>query len=362
MALELHIAGPGLDITRRLHAGDPALILGRDPECAVCLPDPDRNVSRRHLSLWNEADELHFHVLSVVNGVDLPAGEVPPGARGVVPVGESLLVSAYRVTTSLVADDAADPWEALEREVVATTPRYVDAGDTVPASGDEDPFGDWGFGSTFGPGSPGGPLHADALAAATDIRPFLAGLGIDPDGAPLSQGELETIGRLTRIALLGLMQALQAGATTRQDLRTEDRTMIGARETNPLKMDTPIESKLFYLFGGRAAGAGFASPDRAVAEIVAEVVAHQQAMAEGAREAVEGTVKDFDPDLLRARLIGTGAKLFESARAWDAFVKDYGEQKRHLTRWVQQLLDRHFAEAYTREFVRVKRDTSSRRR
>ena len=69
MTLELHIAGPGLDVTRSLAAGEPALILGRDADCGVCLPDPQRNVSRRHLSVWNEGDELHFHVLSVVNGI-----------------------------------------------------------------------------------------------------------------------------------------------------------------------------------------------------------------------------------------------------------------------------------------------------
>ena len=37
MALDLHIAGPGLDVSRRLAAGDPALILGRDADCSVCL-------------------------------------------------------------------------------------------------------------------------------------------------------------------------------------------------------------------------------------------------------------------------------------------------------------------------------------
>ena len=84
MALELRIIGPGLEVSRRLEPGGPALIVGRDSDCAVCLPDPDRNVSRRHLSLWTESDELHFHVLSVVNGIDLADGERPPGTRGVL--------------------------------------------------------------------------------------------------------------------------------------------------------------------------------------------------------------------------------------------------------------------------------------
>jgi predicted component of type VI protein secretion system len=368
VALELHIAGPGLDFTRRLNPGDPALILGRDPDCTICLADPERNVSRRHLSVWNEAEQLHFHVLSVVNGVDLPAGEVPPGGRGVLHVGEALLLSAYRVTVSMVSGDAplADPWEMLEREAANSTSAVrgmMEAMDTVPAPTDDDPFGDWGFGSTFGPGSPSGALQADSLGAATNLKSFFQGLGLDPARAPaLSDGEMETIGRLTRIALAGLMQAAQGASATKQELHAEDRTMIGAKDSNPLRMDMPPEAKLFYLFGGRIAAAGFVQPDRAVGDIVADVLAHQQAVALASREAVRGTLDEFNPEALKTRLLGTGGRLFESSRAWDAFVKDYGEQSQVMEQWVQRVLDRHFVDAYIREFLRVKRDTGPRRR
>src|SRR6478735_408511 len=222
MALELRIAGPGLDLSRRLQSGDPALILGRDSDSSVCLPEPDRNVSRRHLSVWNEGDELHFHVLSVVNGVEMSTGEVPPGGRGVLPVGQILALSAYRLSVSITTgDDPVDPWTVLE-----TQSMIPDSQETVPASAlEDDPFGDWGFESTFGPGAPGGPLLADALAPATDIGPFLIGLGMDSTRGALTQGELETIGRFTRLALVGLLQALQNASATRESLRAEDRTV-----------------------------------------------------------------------------------------------------------------------------------------
>src|SRR3569832_890189 len=70
MALQIHVSGPGLDVTRRLAAGDPQLVLGRDADCDVCLPDPERTVSRRHLALWVEGKDLLFHVVSSVNGVE----------------------------------------------------------------------------------------------------------------------------------------------------------------------------------------------------------------------------------------------------------------------------------------------------
>jgi predicted component of type VI protein secretion system len=370
MALDLHIAGPGFEVTRRLHPGEPALVLGRDTDCAVCLPDPERNVSRRHLSVWNEGDQLHFHVLSVVNGVDTLAGELPPGARGVLPSGDMIGLSAYRLTAMPVPSAVApapaeplDPWAEFEREAAALVPGNPTDTETLPMSLEDDPFGDWGFQSTFGPGSPGGALRVDALAPATDLRPFFAGLGMEAAGqAPFTQGELETVGRLTRIALQGLLQAVQSAAASRQEVRAEDQTMAEAREVNPLRMDSSVETKLFYLFGGHAAGAGFIPPDRAVAQVVTELTAHQQAMSEAVREAVEGVLKEFDPEALKTRLLGGGARLFESARAWDAFARDYADRKARQPPWVQQLLERHFAQAYVRALLRMKRNTPPRGR
>lgn len=363
MPLDLHIAGPGLDVHRRLSPGEPALILGRDTDCAVCLPDPERSISRRHLSVWNEGEQLHFHVLSVVNGVDLASGELPPGSRGVLPAGEVMGLSAFRLTVAPAADEPAvavdvDPWAEFERVAAQLVP---EAGvETVPAVGEDDPFGDWGFQSTFAPGSPGGSLRADALQPATDLQPFFIGLGLDPRQAALTNGELETIGRLTRLALLGLLQASQAAAGARQEVRAEDGTVAEGRELNPLRMDTSMETKLHYLFGGQAAGAGFMAPDRAVAHLVTELTAHEHAMGEAVREAARKVVEEFAPEALKKRLLGGGPRIFESARAWDAFARDYAEQVAGDPAWAQKLLDRHFARAYARALVRAKRNTPGR--
>lgn len=364
MSLDLHIAGPGLDVHRRLSPGEPALILGRDTDCAVCLPDPERNISRRHLSVWNDGDQLHFHVLSVVNGVDTASGELPPGSRGVLPAGEVMGLSAFRLVVTPVAEeptvavDVADPWAEFERAAAELVPEF--GGETVPGPGEDDPFGDWGFQSTFGPGSPGGGLRADALQRATDLQPFFVGLGLDPRHAGLTNGELETIGRVARVALLGLLQAAQAAQATRQEVRSEDRTIAEGRELNPLRMDTSLETRLHYLFGGQAAAAGLMPPDRAVAQLVTELTAHEHAMGEAMREAARKIVEEFAPEALKKRLLGGGARIFESARAWDAFARDYAEQVGGDPEWSQKLLDRHFARAYARALVRAKRNTPGR--
>jgi predicted component of type VI protein secretion system len=365
MEIALHIAGPGLDVHRRLAPGEPALILGRDTDCAVCLPDPGRNVSRRHLSVWNEGGQLHFHVLSVVNGVHSAGGELPPGARGVLQPGEALGLATYSIVATAAEDTVADPppagdvdpWDEFERQAAQLVPGS--AAPTMPGTGEDDPFGDWGFHSTFGPGAPGGSLRADALQPAGDLQPFFRGLGLGGQGA-LTQGELETVGRLTRIALQGLLQAAEAAGEARQDLHSEERTFAEGRELNPLRLDGSLDGKLHYLFGGLAASAGLMPPDRAVAQLATELAGHEQAMGEAVRELARRLVEEFDPEVLKKRLLGGGARIFESARAWEAFSREYAERMGSDPAWLQELLDRHFARAYARALVRAKRNTTGR--
>jgi len=353
MALDLHISGPGLDVHRLLEPGEPALVLGRDTDCAVCLADPERNISRRHLSVWNDGGQLHFHVLSVVNGVDTPEGELPPGSRGVLAPGDVLGLSAYRLTVApaMPVADPNDPWAEFEAQAARMLP--PGGPETVPFLEADDPFGDWGFQSTFGPGAPGGALQADGLQPAADLQPFLRGLGVA--GRAYTQGELEALGRLTRAALQGLLQASQAVAGARQEAPTGDGTMP---ETNPLRQDVPVEAKLAYLFGGQA-GVSL-PPDLAVAQLAAELAAGHEGLRDAARDAIRAVVAEFEPEALKKRLLGGGARMFESSRAWEAFVRDYAERQAGGDEWVRELLDRHFARAYARALVRAKRNTPGR--
>ena len=362
MSLDLHIIGPGLDVSRRLLPGEPSLVIGRDADCTIPLPDPLRQVSRRHLSVWNEGGLMQFHVLSVVNGVETDEGELPPGARGALAPGESLLLSEYKLEVAAVPSatpvqatgEAPDPWAEFEKEAAHLLSTVA----AQPAA-EEDPFGDWGFQSTFGPGAGFGQVAGGAAQASSgELGAFFQGLGMSGvvSGA-FTGSELEIMGRVTRMALQGLLQGLQAAGGSRQALRVEDRTVLDPAQVNPLRMDTPLESKLWYLFGGSGAAAGCIPPDRAVREVVTELVAHQQAMGEAAHQAVQAVLAEFDPETLKQRLLPGGAKLFESSRAWDAYVRDYAEHKQDLESWVRQLMDRHFAEAYTQARLRVKRHT-----
>ena len=376
MALDLHIAGPGLDVVRRLEPGQPELVLGRDSDCDVCLPDPQRNVSRRHLSLWIEEGELHFRVLSVVNGVEMPFGEAPPGARGVLALGQTLKLAEYSVSGAAVPDTSAqapDPWAVFDRDGSGVAPSAPagpappaaaqTGGFSVPASAEEDPFGEWGFEATFGPGPMGGGALDAGKLAPGDLTSFFQGLGMDPAtlGA-LSQGEIEAIGHLVRVLVLGVLELHTSAMGVKKELRAEDRTMVAVRDNNPLKTESPQETKLRYLFGGRATSVGFVSPERAARELLVELIAHNNASGTASRAALESTLKEFAPDVLKSRLLGEGTKLFEGTRAWEAYVKYYQEQGRDMPKWAQRLLDKYFTQAYLRESLRIRRETPSRKR
>jgi predicted component of type VI protein secretion system len=370
MAIELHIAGAEFETIRLLHPGAPELIVGRDASCDVNLPDPDRNISRRHLALWNKGAEIHFRVLSAVNGVDMPFGYAPPGAQGALPFGQVLKLGNYSLQARLPAPPVAqqDPWAVFDQDPGssdATLPRaaMMTSSATVESVADgilpeEDPFGDWGFQSTFGPDSGGEPsLHGSQ--GAGDLAAFFKGLGLDrTNTGALTPVELEAAGRSVRIALEGLFMLYAAHDGPPQE-RTAGAGVMAVKDNNPLKTRWPDDTKLQFLFGGRAASIGFVSPQRALGDIVAEMVAHDTAMALATKAALEATVAEFAPDVLKERLLGAGNRLFESTRAWDAYSRYYSDRAQTLGAWVQQLLDQHFTPVYVRESLRIKGDTAT---
>jgi predicted component of type VI protein secretion system len=367
--LELRVFGPALDVVRALRAGEPELVLGRDADCGICLPDPQRNVSRRHLSLWLENGELHFRVLSVVNGVEMPFGDAPPGACGVLPPGGTLKVGDYSVCAQAIESapsPGADPWAVFEREgsgagSVPPAPHASAKPRDAAASAEDDPFEEWEFEATFGPRPPSS--AAEGGIPAGHLSAFFQGMGLDPASVgALSPGEVEDLGRLVRMLVLGVLQLQQAGTSAKEELRAEDRTMVAPRDNNPLKTSWPEDTKLRYLFGGRAASAGFPKPERALGTLLQELIAHNGASAGATRAALEAILKEFAPASLKSRLQVGGSKLFEGARAWDAYCKYHDREGQDLARWAQRLLDRYYSEAYLRESARIKRETPPRQR
>ena len=287
MALELQITGPGFSASRILQPGDPALVLGRDADCGVCLPDHQRNVSRQHLALRNEDDRLEFAVLSSVNGIVLPSGPCGPGARGLLLAGEALRLAGYRVTIALLPVQLQDLPARLKQGPVA-------AAQPAGRLAEDDPFGDWGLDTGFGTGGRSGTTKdSERLVPAADLAAFFRGVGLDPQRIGLlTDSELEDMGKLVQSLVQGLLRAWQAlPPEGRNELRNGRATTA-----NPLMSRAPILAKLHYLFGGPAAHGNSMPPDRAVHQLLAQLLAQRAHDGEGAHpRAPEPFIPDATP-------------------------------------------------------------------
>jgi predicted component of type VI protein secretion system len=365
MPFELSINGPGLQIRRLLGEGQ-SILIGRDSDSDLCLPDPQKTVSRQHVVVWVESGQLQLRVLSVVNGVDLASGEVAPGGVAALVAGDVLRVGDYNI---IVAGQPGVPGgDSLTADILS---------DVMPAShgvhGDEDPFGEWGFDPpavdrlTPQPEQlPSGSMRTQQLAAVGvvmtgEVAAFYRGLGLDPARInALSIAELEAAGKKMRIALQGLMELYAAKLDLNREMGSEERTMVATRENNPLKTDWTLDTKIEYLLAGRTAGNSFIQPEQAVAELVADLRIHDKAVAAASRAVLEGALREFDPAKLESRASQEGAGLMARLWPWEAYAKYYAGESSRMAQWVEGLFNRYFTRAYTAETTRIKRSSEHR--
>lgn len=360
MPLELSVTGPGLQVKQLIDEGQ-SILIGRDTDSDLCLPDPEKTVSRQHLVVWVEAGQLQLRVLSVVNGVDLPSGVVPPGGVATLVAGEILLVGDYEIT---VASQLAAPLTDSSASDIL--------GQIMPgahgAHGDEDPFGEWGFDATVvhrfipQPSVPSPelsqtpPAVAVGVAMTGELAAFYRGLGLDPGKLnALTPIELEAAGKKIRIALQGLMELYAARLELTRSMGGDERTMVATRENNPLKTDWSLDTKLEYLLAGRASGTTFIQPEQALADLVTELRIHDMAVTAASRAVLEGALREFDPAKLESRVSEYKAGLLAKLRPWDAYARYYAGESSRMAQWVERLFNRYFTPAYTRETTRIKR-------
>jgi len=367
--LEISVTGPGLEVRQIIDEGQ-SLLIGRDTDCDLCLPDPERTVSRQHLAVWVEAGQLQLRVLSVVNGVDLPSGEVPPGGVASLAEGEVLMVGDYGFTVRPVLRADAGP-DSVAPDASASGIVGMGRHGVFAAPGDEDPFGEWGFDATVvhrfvpQPADASGssaPAPASGPGVSGEIEHFIRGLGLDPAKlGGLGAAELESAGRKVRVAVEGLVALYAAKLDLSREMGADERTMVATRENNPLKTDWPLDTKLEYLLGASPAGAAFAQPEVALSDLVAELQIHDSAVTAASRAVLEGALREFAPEKLEARIADDKSQgLLAKIRPWDAYGKYYAAESGRMAQWLERLFNRYFTAAYTRETTRIRKGATRR--
>jgi FHA domain-containing protein len=359
--------------------------IGRDAACSICLEDPHKHMSRFHAEIQEDGGSYWMAVVSKVNPVMAQGRRYGPGTRLALRSGDSFELAEYDVQVML-----PEPVAAREKPAAKASPPAEDAlleeptsiriHGTPPLDAAERLFNE----STFSAGEPARPrmIPADAenapeltfipqkraapapTPAAADamsdaLRLLLEGAGWPHKQLNAAESErmLRDCGAILRAAVEGIMMLLLARTEMRKEFGTEERTMVAARDNNPLKrMSDPQEAMDFLLDPGERTD-GLLDPVHAVRDACVELRMHELALMAGMRAAVQGALGRFDPSLIE-RAFEKSRKGFSlgsrKAKLWELFVVQHDQLTRDAQDEFNKVFGRDFMGAYQDQLRRVK--------
>jgi type VI secretion system FHA domain protein len=177
----------------------------------------------------------------------------------------------------------------------------------------------------------------------------LEGAGVPGLAAATANPEavLRGAGEVFRTLADGLRELLISRALIKGEMRVE-RTMIRARDNNPLKFCATADEAVAALLGSERPG--YLSAQAAAHEAAADVKSHEIAMMVGLQAALSALLRRFDPDALEARmeqgLLGNVLPAARKARYWDGYRQLHREITREAEDDSQAVFGRAFAKAY----------------
>ena len=387
--------------TRIVQGGE--FSLGRGTDNDWVLPDPGRELSKRHCVLafrsggWVVLDQS-------TNGTFVNWDTDPVGRDRPRPLndGDRIRLGPYEIEVRVEAEQAPltepfggaasslDPFVGDARigeAPVSAMPFGIDqapphgdpfAGlvqpDHTPAVGDayrppavQSPLlpEDWDSDITPSPSpppSPPSPPPPVAVPAAAPRPPaataapsressdlleaFLAGTGM-PDARPTDPAAaMHELGAAFRALVEGLRQALIARASIKEEFRVTQ-TQIRTRGNNPLKFSAGDDDALTALLGaGRKTDMG---PAEAVRDAMRDIRRHELATTVAMQSAVRAVMAQLSPEKIRGEAGGGGVALvppLRKARWWDTFEALHARTTAALTDDFDSVFGRAFARAY----------------
>jgi type VI secretion system FHA domain protein len=378
--------------------------IGRDAGCTIALEDPNKHMSRFHVEIEEESGTYWMSVVSKVNPVMVKGRRYGPGTRLTLNSGDSFEVADYEVQVLLpapppaAAAPAAQPGKAppasddpLMQVLGATDTQGAAPGAATGAAADDDDAVRLFNESTFFGGDeepektptrlPEPPAEetfvpkkiapAQTAAAPTApaptaappshaLRAFFEGAGLPhKDLSPMQADRmLRDCGAIMRAAVEGLMMLLLARAEMRKEFEAEERTMVAARDNNPLKLMSDPHEAMDFLFDPAERTDGFLDPVQAVGDAYEGLRTHELALMAGMRAAILGALRRFDPPAIE-RAFEKGDKggfslASRKAKLWDAFVAQQDKLSREAQEDFNKTFGRDFMGAYQAQLRRVK--------
>jgi predicted component of type VI protein secretion system len=335
--------GPSLYATREFDALP--VSIGRDAACSMVLEDPQKHISRFHVEIEEEAGAYWMTVVSKVNPVMVKGRRYGPATRLTLHSGDSFEIGEYEVHVMLPDIPAPEP--GLFEE-----PTFV-GGDQAASE----------------PTQLGAPVRARPAAApkqpapapgggAELVRAFLDGAGMPQKDLSPEQAErlMRDCGAILRAAVEGLMMLLIARGEMRREFQAEERTMVAARDNNPLKLMSDPHEAMAFVFDPMDRTGGFLDPVQAIGDACEDLRAHEIALMAGMRAAILGALRRFDPHALERALEKSGGRGFvgRKGRLWDLFVAQQEKLLQEAQDDFQKVFAGDFMGAYQAQLRRLK--------
>jgi len=325
--------------------------IGRDAACSLALEDPHKHISRVHVELEEEDGTYWMSVLSKVNPVMVKGRRYGPGTRLTLKSGDSFEMGEFEVQVLFAEKPQSVPVSGPEQKSLLKM--LAEEGEASQPLPSPEP-GIFDEPTYIGP-----PPKAPAASMNEALRIFLEGAGMPHKELSAAQSErlLRDCGTVLRAAVEGLMMLLIARGEMRKEFEAEERTMVAARDNNPLKLMADPHEALQFLLDPTDRTDGFLDPIRAIGDACEDLRAHEVALMAGMRAAILGALGRLDPQLIEkayeksARGFSLGGR---QGKLWKLFVAHQQKLSQEAQEDFNKVFGREFMAAYQAQLRRLK--------
>ena len=344
--------------------------IGRDAACSLALEDPHKHISRVHVELEEQEGTFWISVLSKVNPVLVKGQRYGPGTRLTLKSGDCFEMGEFEVQV-LFPEPRPEPLNLPERRslirMLAEDDGALPQGIPPPEPGifDEPTYVGGAEPTYTGPAAkaPAVPpkiAPASPLASMNQaLRAFLEGAGMPHQELSAAQSErlLRDCGTVLRAAIEGLMMLLIARGEMRKEFEAEERTMVAARDNNPLKLMADPHEAMQFLLDPTDRTDGFLDPIQAIGDACEDLRAHELALMAGMRAAILGALRRLDPRALEKSFAKAPRGFSFSGRKgrlWEHFVAEQQKLSQESQEDFDTVFGREFMAAYQAQVRRLK--------
>lgn len=195
--------------------------------------------------------------------------------------------------------------------------------------------------------------HAKGMDAADEsdlINVIFKSAGLQichPDNPVLARVTADRIGKLLKSYTQGLKKALDARAVVKDELHAA-RTLLGARDNNPLKfIQQDTDSLQELLFGHESS---YRVAESAVEEAFNDLISHEMALFAAIQLSAKHVIHRFHPKEVEDSVSG-GIGFQRKMKCWDAYCDAFPQMAETA---LDDLLGKAFLQAYEDQLIKLK--------